>query len=195
MGVFASQCGPRVRAQHAPVRASLLSVLLTCSVGLAGCGGGSEGPETAENTVGDATREPVAAEPGGACNLVPVAEVEAVLGQAVRPNLVLDMPATDETGSLSQCNYDTESIPAVASLMLRQNRPGETTASAVSSVRESMVEAGGEIEAVPGLGDTAFWAAPQLHVFVEGWYVIVSPTEGGGVEEARALAERALERL
>jgi hypothetical protein len=80
--------------------------------------------------------------------------------------------------------------------MLRRSVSGETVEVASQSVRQTLTESGIPVEDVSGLGEMAFWGGNQLHVFAGGeWYLIVTPVPTEGLEQARALAELALQRL
>jgi hypothetical protein len=160
---------------------------------LGACGG-----EQADTAVDDAAA--VAAEstepPRDACALLTAADVTAVLGEQARDSLALDMPGGGAPATLSQCNYAVGTNVAAASLLLRRPAEGEDPQAASEGARQSLTEAGVAIEEVPDLAQVAFWGGNQLHVFTSGgWHLVVSPVPAGGLEQARALAERALAKL
>ena len=160
----------------------------------AACGGEAPRPPAYGATQDAASAAaPVASD---ACTLLPAAEVSAVVGQEVRDSLALSMPGPGGAVTLSQCNYATPTNPAAVSLMVRRGAEGQGVASASQGPRQSLVESGVAVEDVAGLGDLAFWGGNQLHLFTDtGWYLIVTPDPAGGLEQARALAEKALGRL
>lgn len=152
--------------------------------------GGDDPAATA--TSGTATGQASAAD---ACALLPPGEVEPIVGRPVSDSLALAMPS-DGPITLSQCNYAAGDNAALVSLLLRRGTEGQTAQSASESVRESLVTSGMELQEVPGLGGAALWGSNQLHVFGDaGWYIIVTPDAAAGLEQARALAERAVSRL
>lgn len=134
--------------------------------------------------------------PSDACAALPAAEVRQVLGVPVRDSLALSMRGEGTALHMSQCNYATGENAAAVSLMLRRRAEGETTERVSEGVRQTFTEANIAMEDVSGLGDLAFFASNQLHVFVgEQWYLIVTPTPSGGLDQARALAEKAMANL
>ncbi|HSL70220.1 MAG TPA: hypothetical protein VK864_08245 [Longimicrobiales bacterium] len=180
-------------ARWRPARPRRLG-LITLWLMAAGCGGNPE-DQTAEQPA-DSAPSPAAAANRNACSLLTPAEVEAVIGSAVRDSLALQMAQGSGTGALSQCNYATASDPAVVSVMLNSSPEGNFTAVAQDGVRGSLKESGVTVEEVAGLGEVAFWAGGQLHVFVNrNWYFIVSSYADQGRQHAEALARRALPRL
>ena len=177
---------------HGLARASTAATLFL----IVACGGGSgdsraggvEGAETASATI--------AAGPANACVALPAAAVREVLGVPVRDSLALSMRGGGTALQMSQCNYATVESPAAVSLMLRRRAEGETTERLSEGVRQTLTESGIASESVSGVGDLAFFASNQLHVFVgERWYLIVTPVPSGGLEQARALAQRAIGNL
>ena len=162
---------------------------------LSACGGGA-GDSKADSVGGGATAAAaVAAGPADACAALPAAAVQEVLGVPVRDSLALSMQGEGAL-QMSQCNYAMADNAAAVSLMLRRRAQGETTERMNASVRQTFTESGIAIENVSGVGDQAFFASNQLHVFVgERWYLIVTPVPSGGVDQARALAERAIGNL
>ena len=107
---------------------------------------------------------------------------------------------TDDEGVVrrSQCDDATAEDPAAASLLRRRMAPGESVTTARESARGGLPEAGMTLQDVAGFGEDAFWVAGgvnQLHVFTaDGSYPIVTPPPGGGLAQARLMAERALAR-
>ena len=135
-----------------------------------------------------------ASQPANACTLVTAVEVEAVIGEAVQSNLAMQSGGSPQAPALSQCNYASITNPAIVSLTFR--RPEERSAQQESrGVRDSLRRSGIPIRDVPGLGEDAFWAGNQLHVFAaDGSYIIVTTPGPHALQKARALSERALAR-
>jgi hypothetical protein len=158
-----------------------------------GCGGTSDGSNAALPSSDSAAPSGKSAADLTACSLLTPADVEAVIGVAVRDSLALQMPQGQGGGPLSQCNYASTDNPAVISLMLNRSPAGQFTSVARAGVRGSLTESGVSVEDVTGLGEVAFWGGGQLHVFVNSnWYFIVSARERA---QAESLAQRALPRL
>jgi hypothetical protein len=169
------------------VRLIALLVVLTA----AACGG--DAPEPAEEPA--PTDQPPAI-PQDACALLPAERVQEVLGEAVTPTLAMRVPVGDGPAMLSQCNYQTATNPAAASITLRRSTEGETVAGALDAIRRTLEEAGTDPEDIEGVGAAALWGGNQLHVFSSrGWSLVVIPTPTGGLSQARFLAEHALDAL
>lgn len=175
--------------------------LLAVTLLLAGCGGepadtpATQLPEP-QTDAGGAAPSIATMASADACELLSAAEVGAVLGESVTDSLALAMPDDGSPVTLSQCNYATTQNAAVVSLLLRRGSEGQTAQEASASVRQTLDESEIPLEDVAGLGDVAFFGSNQLHVFSDaGWYVIVTPVSSGGIEQARALAQPAIERL
>jgi hypothetical protein len=175
--------------------------LLAGTLLLGSCGGEPGDPpatETSETApdAGSAAPSALGAAPDAdACELLGAADVGAVLGQPVTDSLALALP---EGGPiiLSQCNYATAQNPAIVSFLLRRGNETQTARQVSDQVRQTLDESGIPLEDVAGLGDVAFFGSNQLHVFGDaGWYVIVTPVPSAGLEQARALAQPAVERL
>lgn len=169
--------------------ASLISTVILA----AACGG--ESANVGDTTVAATPQATAKAAPENACALLSATEVSGVIERTVRDSLAMQMDGGASGVTLSQCNYSTPQQPVVASIMLRRSAPGETVAQASKAVRESMTQSGSPMQDVPGLGEVAFSAADQLHVFTSGWYVIVTVSGPSGPPLAKALAQRALARL
>lgn len=164
-----------------------------CTLVLA-CGGSGDKMSNDSATVAPGA-EAVVATPGDACALLPAVEVEQVIGVSVRDSLALSMTGADGSVTLSQCNYATADNPAALAVMLRRNADDANPAIASQGVRQSLVESQVDVQDVAGLGDVAFWGGNQLHVFAPKWHLTISPIPSAGLEQARALATRALPKL
>lgn len=175
-----------LRTLHSLTRVPGMLLLLTA------CGN-----EPADNAADEAAGTAASATgTADACVLLPNTVVQEVLGEAVSGNLALAVPGTGGALALSQCNYATATNPVAASLMLRRSTGGETAAAASTSVRQTLSESGVAVQEITGLAEIAFWGGNQLHVFAgDQWYLIILPPASAGLEQATALAERALERL
>lgn len=182
-----------------PRRASGLT-LVGCALLLAACGGEGENTATADPAAmqaepGTATRPTAATVLANACEVLSGADVSGVLGQTVTDSLALTMSDGGAPVTLSQCNYATAENPALVSMLLRRGSEEQSAEEASTGVRQTLEESGIPLEEVD-LGDVAFWGSNQLHVFDDaGWYLIVTPDPAAGLEQARALAQRAVERL
>ncbi len=133
-----------------------------------------------------------------ACDLVTRDEGAAALGEAVNdPVEQVISPGSAETAALSMCTVQATASPGkTLSLSLRVSPVDD---SQPDSVRQTLTESGVTAEDVPGIGDTAFWGASELHVFFNGnSYLSVSlrGLDDGPEALARAkeVAGRALER-
>lgn len=175
------------RGSTAVLSACLLSVLVN------GCGDGGD----RQANIPTPRAEVSATGPRNACALLPPEEVQAVIGEPVRDSLALDMPGGGAPAELSHCNYATADNPSSVSLLLRRNLEGTTAEASSQRIRDGLTEMGATSQDVSGLGTPAFFVSDlsQLNVFTPDWYLIVTPQTAGGVDQARALAERALARL
>jgi hypothetical protein len=159
----------------------------------AGCGGSPDDQNANPAQADSAAPAAKAGENLAACSLLAPADVQAVIGVAVRDSLALQMTQGQGGGSLSQCNYASADNPAVVSVMLNHSPGGQFGAVARDGARGTLTESGVAVEDVAGLGEMAFWGGGQLHVFVNAtWYVVVS---AGDRQQAEALAQRALRGL
>lgn len=139
-----------------------------------------------------------------ACTLITQNEAADALGQAASaPKHGAVENAGDATSALvSTCNYnatDADSLASV-SLLVRRAPTDENTPAAIDAVRETVKGLGSTTQDVPGLGNTAFWGAHQLHVFSGGrTYLIVSmfgmQEDAGALDRAQQVAKLILARL
>lgn len=174
------------------LRPSTVAVVLLI---VSACGGGSGDTRSEDAGGGQTAAAAVTSGPADACAALPAAAVQEVLGVPVTDSLALSMQGEGAL-QMSQCNYATADNAAAVSLMLRRRAEGETTERVSEGVRQTFSESGIAIENVSGVGDLAFFASNQLHVFVrERWYLIVTPVPSAGLDQARALAERAMRSL
>ncbi len=180
--------------QTEPTHRGLLPSAAVVLLIVSACGGGSGDTRSDGTGRGETAAAAVSSGPADACAALPAAAVQEVLGVPVRDSLALSMQSEGAL-QMSQCNYATAENAAAASLMLRRRAEGETTERMSGGVRQTFTESGIAIEDVSGIGDLAFFASNQLHVFVGVWYLVVSPMPSGGVDQARALAERAMGNL
>jgi hypothetical protein len=125
----------------------------------------------------------------GACALATRAQVQAALGEPVgEPQLVLNGPGTAETASVSQCRYRSTASTRSVSIMYRVSPVQDNSEDAIQSVRESVTIDSIVPEDVSGVGDAAFWAANQMHVFARGNRYAIVTVDGVGDEAAARLA-------
>lgn len=171
---------------------ALLLVAATVLV-LQACGGDADAPPPAAATDARQAASP-AASTGDACTVLPAADVEAIVGMPVTDSLAMALPSDGSPITTSHCNYSSAGSPTL-SLLLRRGSEGQSAHAASASVRETFAESGIEVEPVPFEAGEAFWGSNQLHVFGQGWYIIVTPDAAAGLAQARALAERAADRL
>lgn len=178
--------------QRRPVAATTVAFL--CLLTSSACAGG--GRDAAADSQAPAAAMSASTEVRSACEVLPASVVQEVVGFAVRDSLAMSMSGGSGGPAASHCNYATESNPAPISLTIRRSAPGETAERASQSVRQVMQESGIPVEDVSGLGSIAFFSSSQLHVFVgNDWYLVVTPQPAAGLPQARALAERAIQRL
>lgn len=176
-------------------RAIAVAQALGVSVLLLACGGESGDKTASDSATLEGGTDAVVASTADACALLPAAEVQEVVGVPVRDSLALSMTDADGSVTLSQCNYATADNAAAVSVMLRRNAEDANAAIASQGVRQSLVESKVDVQDVAGLGDIAFWGGNQLHVFAPKWHLTISPIPSAGLEQARALATRALPKL
>lgn len=175
-------------------RAIAVAQALCVSVLLLACGG--ESSETASDSATlERGTDAVVASTADACALLSAAEVQEVVGVPVRDSLALSMTDADGRVTLSQCNYATADNAAAVSVMLRRNAEDANPTIAGQGVRQSLDESKVDVQDVAGLGDIAFWGGNQLHVLAPRWHLTISPIPSAGLEQARALATRALAKL
>jgi hypothetical protein len=163
---------------------------LALTIAAAGCGDGSDAETDAaadSMAVADTTPSPEAMREAatGACALATREQVQAALGEPVgEPQIVLNEPGTAETASVTQCRYQSTASTRSISIMYRISPVQDNSDDAIRSVRESVTIDSIVPEDVSGVGDAAFWAANQMHVFVRGnRYAIVTVD---GVEDPAA---------
>ena len=166
--------------------ASILSLLGLALVGCAQDESPADAPQAAVSAVVTA------------CHLVTRDEGAATLGEAVdEPVEQVISPGSAETAAFSMCTVQATATPGkTLSLSLRVSPVDD---SQPDSVRQTLTDSGVTAEDVPGIGDTAFWGASELHVFFNGnSYLSVSlrGLDDGPEALARAkeIAGRALER-
>ena len=133
-----------------------------------------------------------------ACDLVIRDEGAAAIGEAVNePVEQVISPGGAETAAMSMCTVQaTDSPGTTLSLSLRVSPVDD---SQPDSVRQTLTASGVTAEDVPGIGDTAFWGANELHVFFNGnSYLSVSlrGLDDGpeALAHAKEVAGRAIER-
>lgn len=183
---------PQGKLARCSVTTSVAFFLLALT---SGCGGGGAGDATVDSGA-PAPATSASTEVRSACEVLPASVVQEVVGVPIRDSLAMSMSSDRDGTSASQCNYTVENSLAPMSLMVRKSAPSETGARASQSVREMLQESGVPVEEVNGLGDIAFFAANQLHVYLgNDWYLIIMPQPSAGLPQARALAERAIQRL
>lgn len=168
------------------------SIIASLSVALAACAN-DDAPAGPADTAGPASAAAVTA-----CDLVTRDEGAAALGEAVNePVEQIISPGSAEMAAMSMCTVQATGSPGkTLSLSLRVS-PVED--SQPDSVRQTLTDSGVTSEVVPGIGDTAFWGASELHVFFNGnSYLSVSlrGLDDGpeALARAKAVAGRALER-
>lgn len=130
-----------------------------------------------------------------ACALLAKEEAEQVLGVSIDPpiNQVVSEGGADRA-AISQCRYQSARSPGkMLAVFVRRspvadNRP--------ESVRDTLTQSGVPAEDVSGIGDHAFWAAEQLHVFSkDNLYLIVSVNGlADAKQQATSIAQQVLER-
>lgn len=137
-----------------------------------------------------------------ACSLLTKAEVEAVLGDAIKePKQGNYTPGTSDTAEIANCDYRVEgrALQSVA-LMARISPEPDNTPEAINSVRESFKRMGSAPVEVKGVGDVAIWGRNMLNVFKgENRSFIVTvigaKDEAAAMEQAKTLALKVLGRF
>ena len=124
-------------------RVSMLALALLLPLGGAACGDSST-----------PAREPAAANLASAgvraCDVLTQADAEKALGHKVE-----QLPSSGGPAGLDLCQYgyQGERIADTGNVTVTL-KPVD-----IGSLRQGVVDAGGSAEAVPGLGDSAFWSA------------------------------------
>lgn len=164
----------------------------------AGCGAGGDASANAaadSAAMADTTPSPEAEREAatGACALATRENVQAALGEPVgEPELVLNEPGTAETASVSQCRYKSTTSARSISITYRVSPVQDNTGDAIRRVRESVTIDSIVPEDVSGVGDAAFWAASQMHVFARGNRYAIVTVDGVRDEAAARLAATAI---
>ena len=127
-----------------------------------------------------------------ACEALPKAEVEKVIGETVKSaNLSRVTEGTESTAAFSQCTYTTDSGNSVE-FFARRSPVADNTSEAIQKSREMMkVTLKKNLEDITGLGKSAYWIGSptnQLHVFA-GENIYVYLTMRGAKIEAEAKAK------
>jgi hypothetical protein len=128
-----------------------------------------------------------------ACTLLTKAEVEAIVGRPVLE------PVSQRIAELSTCGYPDPTAPAggviprVASVAVFS----AADAAAAKSVYDTGKSNAAEVTPVSGVGDEAFWDGIIRNFAThKGRYQVdVSVDTNAGLDAARALAEKALQKL
>ena len=167
-------------------------LLFCCAIAAAACGSDESGPLSAESPKAPETAAVTA------CDLVTGDEGAAVLGEAVNdPVEQVISPGSAETAAMSMCTVQATATPGkTLSLSFRRSPVSDHQPDAV---RQTLTESGVTAEDVPGIGETAFWGASELHVFFGGNSYLGVNVRGlddgpGALARARDVAERAVER-
>lgn len=172
------------------------TALLTGSLALAACGQSGDAAKTGERA------DAKGAAPSGwnaadACAMVDKAKMAATAGKPVS-EATLGLVHTSSGGgdaTTSECSYIMED-GSRASVMLRwspinDNTP-ETMALAFKTSKQAAEPFGGTVEAVEGLGKSAFWTAKidSMSVFIgdDKFAIITLPSNPSSKEQATALA-------
>ncbi|MGH8250155.1 MAG: hypothetical protein ACREVI_05585 [Steroidobacteraceae bacterium] len=165
--------------------AQSFAAVLCIALGLAACGKQESAP-----AVTDPPKPPAAAAVT-ACDLVTKDEGAAALGEAVdEPVEQIISAGSAELAAMSMCTVQATAAPGkTLSLSFRRSPVPDNQP---ESVRGTLTDSGVRTEDVPGIGDTAFWGASELHVFFGGnSYLSVSVRGLDDGPEARAKASDA----
>lgn len=182
-----------------PVPKPILAVVLAVSLSACGSSEKSQDPAAPESEAGNEERVV-------ACELVPADEVADILGLEVQRTEPREVDSSEGgvTRYLTGCTYIAEDGIAVRTATILITRAPEITdpEAALQRFLDDMHEEYGpyELEPVPELGAGAGWNAEseQLIAFLPGWQLATAVDRHGampGLEGARTLASRALDRL
>ena len=172
-------------------RRSVAFAALTMWVAIA-CGGSPEGtatPQTASTPAASGAAQSPASRPSGsakqalsidACSLLTKAEVEAILKQPVRE------PEKSQDGNITNCKFGTFWVSLTTGTDVATAKQDHEFNKTVTSAAQ---------QAVPGLGDDAFW-----NERVQGLWVLAGANQfsiqrAPNVQAATELARKALAKL
>lgn len=178
---------------------------ITCAMYFAlsaACGCGEPAPERETTGARDAPPRAVA------CELVPGADVEDIMGAPITETKADEYDDSSDSGTdpryMTSCTYIAEVQPALRTATLQIARAPEVTdpAAALQDYVEGLRQVSSDTDVTPvsDLGPGAGWHAEveQLIVFRPGWRIMVTVDRLGaipGLDGAKLLASRALERL
>ncbi|HUE82779.1 MAG TPA: hypothetical protein VMM84_11765 [Pyrinomonadaceae bacterium] len=165
---------------------------------LGACGGVSDTLETDQppaqtqsNAAGPTKSDP--------CAIISQEEAGAILGEPVAvPKGQIVSEGTEKTAAVSQCTFAAAATPAKTFTILARRSPLKDNNPVAT--RKTLNEANIPTREISGVGDAAFWGSHQLHAFKGGdLYLVVSifgiKDEAEGLDKAKAIAEKALNRL
>jgi hypothetical protein len=175
-------------------RRSVLNLVLLglIALGAVACGGSDAQPSDAPAEAAAATQtvdepmEPVAAEadaePGtalDACEIVTAEDLAAAIDADVEPGVLEENPTVLSPGH-SECTYESETARVIVSLTPEDG----------ANLYDAAAGSYKEIEPIAGLGDGAFWSAPNRRGFVwQGKVTAMFTVFTNGDVEPKALVE------
>jgi len=171
---------------------------LAASLTLAGCGGSTESAKQGEDAVaGGGTAAPAGWNAADACSVVDKAKMAATAGKPVSEASLglVHVSSGGSDATTSECSYIMEDGTR-ASVMLRWSPIGDNTPEAMTTALNTSKQAaeafGGSVEAVAGLGKSAFWIGKidAMNVFIgdDKFAIITLPSSPSSKEQATKLA-------